>query len=331
MGERELNARWAVLETEAGAEGAGLEVTSSGTGVLAGDVLLGVDYLGRRHLLIPLKVGEAFGVDRRGSSVHLERLSHSGTDYLSAVCLKPDLHQDFGRFVNEILEEIGSADSPARATVEALDRWRRLFADARNDRLTDAKIIGLMAELMTLHEIVRRDPARDLTVWTGPANSQHDFRTGVHALEVKATLAREGRLVPISSVLQLECPDAGTLHLVHHRFERSPDGDTVSHWYRKVCELGVAHQALRALVEAVGYDEDDVDYYDQRVFRLVERRTYDVAVQGFPRITPGSFIGGTLPAGVRDLSYTIDLTNEPPTPLGASQEEALFSQFGGAE
>ena len=132
MPDPDLRAIWAVLQTVAEGPDSGMDVVESGVEVSAGMVLLGVDNLGRRLLLIPLRLGEAFGEDRTGRAVHLIRVTYQETAYLCAICIQADLNEEFARFVSELLPEVVEAHSPAHATLEVLDRWKRLFSDAES-------------------------------------------------------------------------------------------------------------------------------------------------------------------------------------------------------
>lgn len=330
MDDPDLLTIWTVLKTEAGKTDQGVEVSGTGVHVLAGEVLAGVDANGHRHVLIPLRPGEAFADDSRGRSVHLRRIDHGGTHYLSAICIDNALEHVFAQFAVELLHEITSADSPAVATVDALDRWRRLFSDAEREGLSQAAAIGLLAELLTLEHILGHDPSRRLTVWTGPSGNQHDFRAGSLALEVKASLTREGREVKINSVDQLAEPAGGSLVLSHYRFEPSPSGESLAAVIGRIMELGVPPGHLHALLSEAGYHPSHASRYENWLFRVVDHRCYDVQDSTFPRITASSFVGGSVPAGTMRLTYTIDLTNEPPMPLTTDAVAAFVNAIATA-
>lgn len=330
--ERDLAAIWTVLDTEASQSEGGIEAVSVGVSLHAGEVLAGIDHLGNRHLLLPLKVGEAFAEDRSGGTIQLVRVNHGGTHYMSAVCLKPQLNDIFAQFCDDLLTAVASATSTAQATIAVVDRWRQLFADADSpELLTEPKLIGLLAELLVLEEILSRDSERRLGVWTGPHNVQQDFRAGTRAIEVKATTVREGRIVSISSVEQLVEPEGGTLHLVHFRFDRSPAGETLPDVIVRLINLGVTRSDLMGLLHAVGYRATHEDHYRLRSYKVVSRRVYDVASDGFPRIIPWSFKGDEVPSGTAHITYSIDLTNEPPAPLGVEEVDWLFEAMSGDE
>ena len=322
MPEAELTTVWNVLQTEAAGEGTAIEAVESSVQVRAGQVLLGVDGDSQRHLLIPLLPGEAFATDRTGRSVHLVRVDHKGVDYLSAVCLHEDLHQVFAQFASELLADVAKSASPARTTVEALQRWRRLFADAEPaGQLTTNRIIGLVAELLVLEEILAADPQRSVQVWTGPqsAGAEHDFRHNSAAIEVKATLTREGRIVGISSVDQLDPPPNGSLHLTHLRFEPDPSGISLPTIVNRVRQLCPTPTELNKRLKAAGYRDSHAEEYTDLRYALADQRTYDVEGPSFPRIIPASFKDAKTPVGTLRLSYSIDLTNEPPEPIADAE------------
>jgi hypothetical protein len=213
--------------------------------------------------------------------------------------------------------------------VAAVARWKRLFADAsRRGPLTEAQQIGLLAELHLLEEILAEDPVRSLAVWTGPDKSQHDFRSGAAAAEVKATMAREGRRIRISSLEQLHAPQGGSLALAHTRFERDPAGDSLPAAADRILALNVEPSEFEKKLLEAGYRRKHDALYAGNRYRIVERRFYDVLDPTFPIITPTSFAGGTLPPGVESLSYTVDITNEPPIPLKAAAVTTLIHRLG---
>lgn len=326
--EDELAAAWAVLETTAkSVPDSGIDVVPTGVSIPAGQVLVGVDGAGRRYVLVPVRPGEAFAEDRRGRAVQLVGIRHNGVQHIAAVCLQRELDDVFRQFAAEILRSITGAEAPAQRVIEVLASWRRLLSEAgRSGVLTDQRLIGLMAELMTVEDIVRHDPKRRLAVWTGPDAHQHDLRWPGGAIEVKATLVREGRFVKISSVDQLAEPPGSTLHLVHYRFEPAPDGRSLMDAIEAVRNLGVEPGELDALLTKAGYSEADAEHYRARRFRRVERRVYDVLDGSFPRIVPSTFSGGRMPEGTLRLSYTVDLTNTPPHPLGQEDENRLWAE-----
>ncbi len=325
--EASLEAIWTVLAGEFASGQAAIDASPSGVEVAAGDVLIGIDNSGCRQLLVPLQPGEPFADDLSGGSVHLVRVAHEGVNYLCAVCLSRDLDDVFSQFADELLGALSGEKNAAKVVLSELDRWRQLFSDAPRTLLSDAKIIGLLAELQMLESIVTEDPSRRITSWTGPSGSEHDFRAGAVAIEVKATGVREGRLVSISSVDQLQAPEGGSLHLAHFKYSPDSSGDSLPDAIDRVLGLNVLRSEFYKQLESVGYHLGQTEEYLEKRFALVERRVYDLSDAAFPRITRSSFVVGDLPPGTLKLTYQIDLSNEPPFPLSTGVVKALIAKI----
>jgi hypothetical protein len=320
MSKRDLAAVWTVLESTP--PNTGVEAVGIGYEVTAGELLAGVDGDGRRYILIPLLSGEAARVDTKGRSVHLVRLQHHGTHYLAVSCLSPDLHAVFTQFSTELLKSVEDAASPAKAAAEAFERWKALFSEAeKRGVISEQRLLGLLGEMLTLEGLLAKSAPGDLGYWTGPSGEAQDFRTATHALEVKSTLVREGRIVAISSVDQLQAPPTADLCLIHHRLDRDPGGFNITDMVQRLTSLGASVHDLAAALRQSDVDMNDLRLYDARRYRCVETRTYDTAGFGFPHITRKSFSGGDIPPGTLRISYSIDLTNEPPSPLSQGDAE----------
>lgn len=317
---RDLSAVWTVLESTS--SGTSIEAAGIGYKVTAGELLAGVDADGRRYLLVPLLPGEAAQVDTKGRAVHLIRLQHNRTQFLAVQCLLGELHAVFGQFCRELVASVQSASSPARATVEAFERWRALFSEsAPKSLISEDHLIGLLGELITLERLIARSASKRLSYWTGPSGEAQDFRTTAFVMEVKSTLSREGRIVPISSIDQLEPPPGTRLYLVHHRLDRDPSGFNLDDMMNRLLIAGASRTDLEAGLRNNSVETSNLGEYSGRRYREVETRIYDVEGFAFPRLTRESFTGGTVPTGTLKISYSIDLTNEPPFPLSSDDEE----------
>lgn len=328
----DLVAMWTVLETEAaGVQIGQLRTLRTEVKLSAGAVEVAVDGEGHRHLLLPLLPGEAVEEDRTGRAVqlHAVRLDHS--EFVSLQCHIPALNGFFARLAEEILDEVADAASPARAARQVFGQWRELLAASDSAVLGDDALAGLLAELMCLEEIVTHAGPAAVDTWAGPTGGVHDFRNGQRAMEVKATRVREGRVVKISSVDQLDPTPGDVLHLAVHRFgDAAADeaAETLPGIIDRLLDAGVGATELFRRLTAAGYSPAHETEYRQRGMRLVERRVYDVTAPSFPTITRSSFVGGQVPLGALRISYSIDLTNEPPEPLPDAELIAVWANLG---
>ncbi|MFE5894217.1 PD-(D/E)XK motif protein [Streptomyces sp. NPDC056462] len=285
----------------------GLEVTTP-----HGALRLGRDTEGLRHLLVPLDAAATVDDDMRSAGVRLTTRTLSRDDelpirYADIACLRRDLTGTFTGLVADLAALI--ATEPHRAPsliVRTLQSWRLLFGGTAN-RWTTPRLAGLFAELLVLEELLDLDP-RTIRTWLGPLGCPQDFRSIHHAIEVKGTVAAEGRVVHIHGADQLEAPAQGTLALAWLRVAQSTGPGA-----RSVPEVLDACRgkiddltALETRVAALGLPHEDGGPVTQTRFLATEQRWFEVSGD-FPRITPQSFVDTSIPTGVHGLEYRIDL------------------------
>ena len=315
----DLEVGWVVLETQDG-DIDGLRVLNSGTSLPAGEILVATGANGHRHLLLPLPRRAAFAPDTSTRGVHITRRRLDTGDrvaeFVDVECRLRHLNPVFATLAQDMLNAVVATPSqPATACRVVLDRWREFLGSERSPLLPEDRLLGLIAELLVLRDVLAHDKDRRLDVWTGPSGAVHDLRRGAHAVEVKGTRLREGRFIEIHGIEQLAPPPKGTLHMAWFRFE-SDDSSPVSApaAIRELRALGVDSIALMERLTLAGYDTSHSGDYEQRRYRIVESRLY-VVDSAFPRVIPGSFPDGAAPPGVLKMRYTVDLSNEPPVPL----------------
>ena len=127
-----------------------------------------------------------------------------------------------------VLDELQTGRDPLESCRHVLARFRELLRLRHQASVDTAKAAGLFAELLWMRRIAGHSPHAALSCWRGDSGGIHDFATTDHAVEVKATLARETLNIPISSIDQLEPPRGGTLHLYVVRLDTEPDPDALS-------------------------------------------------------------------------------------------------------
>jgi hypothetical protein len=212
----------------------------------------------------------------------------------------------------DIVAELPLAGSPDPAYVFlVLDRWRRFWAGTRQG-LTREEQLGLLGELWLMLEWLRRLSLPALNAWVGPLRGRHDFVTPALSIEVKTAGAATGPVVHrITRLDQLDEPGTGELRLLSLRAVSDPLGP----------------DSLDALLDhrlrAVGVTPQDAGRYAEPL-RVVQQELFRVS-NGFPRLTSSTF-GSGLPAGVSDVTYSLDtsacrpwlITSEPaPGHMGA--------------
>lgn len=326
----DLDALWRIIELQPAHPDT---VRTHGTGrhTAAGEILVAVDQVGARSLLFPVEGEEAFAPDL-STKVWLGRrlLRWAGGEgqFVTVTCQVERLKPVFSTLAEDMLEAASDALRPGLVLRKVLDEWRDLLSAEKRTILPRNRLIGLLAELLTLTEVVASDPERNIGIWTGPEEALYDLRKGPRAIEVKGSLARESLTVEIHGVRQLEEPPNGQLHLVLVRMEEADGEGTVSlpDTIRGIADMGVDRHAFVERLALAGYDFADEDEYAKRRFRLVERRVYRID-ENFPRIVPDTFLSGDPPSGILLIRYTVDLTGPTPTPLSSFEAEAVLSAF----
>lgn len=213
---------------------------------------------------------------------------------------------------------------PVAALAETISNWKALLRPA--ERLSEEQQIGLLGELWLLERLIRADGPSAVHAWTGPLAEPHDFRRGVHEIEVKSTRSR-GRVHMISSLEQLQPSPDRELYLLSLQFEPAGTGgwslpeqvDSIRSLLNQSLELlETFEQGL-----LVGWRYADIHaggYQDRFTFRV---RPMLVAVtSGFPKITSQALDAmiGVEAKRITDIQYRLDVAG-----LGVMEGSAEFA------
>lgn len=175
--------------------------------------------------------------------------------------------------------------------------WRQLLGNA----VVNVTAYSVLGEMLAFEHLFRLgvQPA-----WKGPAAGSVDIEAPGAWYEVKSTLTRYDMRVHVAGQFQLAAPADRKLFLVHQRFEPSPEGVSVDAVASRLVALGADSDRLEQLLDMCDLEPGNSARSD--TYRLLESRRFTVDAK-FPRITPESFIGGALPAGIVQLGYVVDL------------------------
>jgi hypothetical protein len=294
-------------------------------------IMLSLNADGERALLVPLRPGENQipSLATRGivsEETTLADVHPDGTKqrFLRLRCTDPELLTHFGVLCDEVSSRVAQAPDEwvVRVVTDALRAWRQLVGQPKR-LLSEAELVGLWGELHVLRLL---GDARDCSAacWQGPLGGVHDLAFATHAIEVKSTLSLSSHVVGISSLEQLEAPPGGKLFLALCRVRRAATGESVRDLYGVVLELMAMMEEDEARLEAAGISMERLSSYDEERFTTGAVELYEVR-DGFPRIVPGSFPSGTIPAGTRNLSYEVDLGHGTAFRLVPDQEQQLLS------
>ena len=178
------------------------------------------------------------------------------------------------------------------------ERWRHLLGNA----LVDKHGYDVLAELLALEMLVIEGAAYE---WSGPFGGVVDIRTPATDYEVKSTISRYGSVINISGQFQLAASSGKPLQLIHFRFEPVDEGLSIDLVCDRLVALGIDAAVLERALQRLGMEAGCSAR--KEAYNLLEALSYSVD-DSFPRITPASFIGGVLPAGVVQFEYSVDLS-----------------------
>lgn len=315
-----LREGWIVLRgQEPGHQG----FTSVGLGrkVAAGEIVQAVDHEGGRHVLIPVE-GSLTPEDRLSAGVQVARLELGGNEqvYADVRCTLDRLADLFDDVAGDMVDAaVAEPLEPVAAAIRALDQWRSLLRNVRGARPSRVQIVGLLAELLVLRGIIARDPERRIDLWVGREGQRHDLRRDLTAIEVKGTIATEGRRIGVHGIRQLEEPEGGDLYLAWVRLEHVPGGSiSLSGLIDEIRAMGVPAQMIHAGLDERGLPPGT---WPEEQFELHEMRYYRVDT-AFPRLVPAELIAGSPSPGVSEVRYTVDL-DQAPEPLGDQEVDEL--------
>jgi hypothetical protein len=297
-----------------------LRIRDSDVTVAGGAVRHALDRFGRRHLLVPLAVGQEATEDRNSCGVSLsgrELVDRARRErYLDVACELAELRDLFAVFCDDLLERLAVEVAPPAAVCSAvLARWRELFNPSRGPLLGREALVGLLAELHFLEHVAERSPARAVDLWTGPDKARADFTGARAAIEVKASTGRDRVAVVIHGLRQLDEGNLDDAYLYVEQLEAVPiGGDSVPETVSRLLSAGVNRAGLMAGLAAVGYLDSDADAYRRVQFNHLSTRMFRVTASGFPRLVRAALAVPGLAERIYHVTYTIDVTDTATMP-----------------
>ncbi|MEU0921010.1 MULTISPECIES: PD-(D/E)XK motif protein [Streptomyces] len=297
-----------------------------------GPLVAAVDHDGYRHLLVPVPANRKIRSSPDGPVLRLSKRALEDADTYQNYADLTLLQGDFGDLFTELCVDVLNATrsfphSPVKALYGVLDRWKALFR-TQGPLLAPEQVAGLFGELMVLKRLLEKDPSAH-RLWRGPSGYRHDFWGGTTAVEVKTSASSEGRRPRIHGLDQLEAPDGGDLWLVWARLQRVVSAEVGTGFIeliRHALDLCDDERALLALLAEAGYRPADADRYREVRYSISEERWYRVTTD-FPGLTGKALSSAGVTVSALDVTYSIDLSGEPPVPLNADQVESTLDRL----
>jgi hypothetical protein len=297
---------------------------------LKDSVFFAVDANNYRHLFISVQMQSPVITDNKSAGVQIyERILDDikgRRKFIDVVCLKPDLNDLFNILIGEIFDGLNpDLNNSNDICVKTLSRWRELIEKGFQEKISEHQIIGLFGELNLLLKLVKSNP-NTLEYWKGPLKARHDFMAPGISIEVKTSKRRYGRFIEINGYDQLEPLPGNSLFVLYIKLESTMEGISIKDIIGDILKNSVEKELFFTLLAGAGFSVDIINFAENFKFRIVEDRIYDVE-NNFPHMTSKSFKGDSLPPGILKISYEIDISNEPPFPLNAENEEKLIEKI----
>jgi hypothetical protein len=211
------------------------------------------------------------------------------------------LRNEFGIICEHMVTVVSGTATREALVADPLvwwQRWRHLLGNA----LVDKHGYDVLAELLALEALVINGA---IVEWSGPFGGVVDIKTPTGDYEVKSTISRYGSVINISGQFQLAASTGKPLQLIHFRFEPVDDGLSIDLVCDRLVTLGIDASMLENGLQQLGMEAGCSARKEE--YNVLEARCY-VVDGSFPRVVPESFVAGTLPAGVVQLEYKVDLS-----------------------
>lgn len=187
--------------------------------------------------------------------------------------------------------------------------WWKEWKELLGNKNIDERIYDLLGELCVFKYALQNYEDCE---WNGPNGASYDIETNERFIEVKSTINRQKTEITISNQFQL-FPQNKPLAIVFCRFEPTVmSGISIDGILNDFVELGYNVDLINSKIESRGFEKG---MSARRKTFLLHEMLMFIVDDSFPRITPGSFVGGVLPGGITKITYTVDLSGRIATSL----------------
>ena len=250
---------------------------------------------------VPIATGYSFSERFSRARIWTSNAEIEGQSFCLLIlsCEGNELRNEFALVCAQFVEP-GKDGCERRALIEHPELWWNRWKILLGNRDINSDVYPIIGELITVEKLLERGLSPR---WSGIESATHDVELPNISYEVKSTTARYGYEVEISSIFQLNSEKP--LTLVFYRFEKSLTGISLNDVVSRLSELGYPEDKIEASLCRKGLEKGctarDVH------FKMLEMKAFSVD-NDFPKLTLDSFSGGALPAHIKKVKYTLDLT-----------------------
>lgn len=244
----------------------------------------------------------------------LENIGFNPINNIMTVNLKnPTFREQFNDWTERFIEKIDSKNT-SEILIEKFNNEIKaiILLGQKEKKLSMASARGLYGELLVLKSHLdngKYSQDKILEGWHRPAPANHDFDYQDYTLEVK-TVSRSNTTFKVTTEDQLTAMEEKPLKLVLYRIENvnKSEIDSLGLLYNEIIktlepslinvfEIKCAEDAF---CEYLGPEHMPLNYK----FSIIEKYTYDVNQNDFPRIRKDN-----LDTGISKVSYNLDISS----------------------
>jgi len=223
----------------------------------------------------------------------VRNIGNSTQTYLFLTCSVENARNEFATICTDFIEPGKEGKHRAELISEPVkwwSRWKIIIGNA----IVEKKPYSVLGELMTYGYLKKQGKKPK---WTGADFASHDIECTSEEYEVKSTTSRYEKTIRINGQYQLAKP-GNVLYLFFCRFEEDNNGLSIDDAVENLVSSGESEDYLNKQLEKLGYRPGNSSRHTK--YKCLEVLRY-VVDEGFPQITPHSFTGGVIPAGIKKI------------------------------
>lgn len=247
--------------------------------------------------------GEDVREDFSNATIHCENIVLNGENHKVLVLFSKSATMD-AAFANLCLDFVnpGEDGEYRKELLQSPVQWWASWKELLGNVSIDERVYDVIGELAVLKYYAEQGVE---PIWGGSSRATYDIETSDYYVEVKSSINRSKKEVTISSLYQLSNLNK-TLFLVFCTFELAAShGMSINSIVDDLKDLGYNVSVINIELEKLGFGIGKSVRKKQFIMHSMYRYEVDDA---FPKLTEASFVGGVLPQGITDASYTVNLS-----------------------
>lgn len=252
---------------------------------------------------IPLDTDIEISEKFSGAYIYSGKITLNDSTEINTLILSADAPSGNMQFASLCAEFVypGTGGEFREELINNPELWWQNWKELLGNRNIDERVYDVIGELVIVKYLCEHGRAAE---WNGPDGATYDIDSDGEFYEIKSTVAREKREITLSNQFQLAPPNGSVLKLIFCQFELASSGYCINQLVDELGSMGYSVDALNKKLACLGLQKGKSAR--KRCYVLHAMTEYLVD-DSFPAIRKTSFVGGDLPASVREITYTVTL------------------------